>query len=105
MPTWSLDDLRLETPRLLLRVPRLADLAPWAAISVETSFRTVGLRPMAITQSEATANRLATARPMPEVAPVTITTRVLLLFIFVLVLDRLQSAKRALLILTYDGTK
>jgi RimJ/RimL family protein N-acetyltransferase len=29
MPT-SLDTLRLETPRLLLRVPRLEDLEPWA---------------------------------------------------------------------------
>ena len=35
MPTWSLDDLCLETPRLLLRVPRLDDLEPWAAMMAD----------------------------------------------------------------------
>jgi RimJ/RimL family protein N-acetyltransferase len=35
MPTWNPDDLRLETPRLLLRVPRLDDLEPWAAMMAD----------------------------------------------------------------------
>jgi len=35
MPISSLDDLCLETPRLLLRVPRLDDLDPWAALMAD----------------------------------------------------------------------
>jgi RimJ/RimL family protein N-acetyltransferase len=33
--TMSLDTLQLETPRLLLRVPRLEDLEPWAAMMAD----------------------------------------------------------------------
>jgi RimJ/RimL family protein N-acetyltransferase len=32
MPSMALDTLQLETPRLLLRLPRLEDLDPWAAM-------------------------------------------------------------------------
>jgi RimJ/RimL family protein N-acetyltransferase len=35
MPMSSVDDLYLETPRLLLRVPRLEDLDPWAALMAD----------------------------------------------------------------------
>jgi RimJ/RimL family protein N-acetyltransferase len=35
MPTCALDDLRVETPRLLLRVPRLDDLDPWATMMAD----------------------------------------------------------------------
>jgi RimJ/RimL family protein N-acetyltransferase len=35
MPTCTLDDVHLETPRLLLRVPRLDDLDPWAAMMAD----------------------------------------------------------------------
>lgn len=35
MPTPSLDDLHIETPRLLLRVPRLDDLDPWAEMMTD----------------------------------------------------------------------
>src|SRR5918993_4899610 len=31
-PHMTLDDLRIETPRLILRVPRAEDLDPWAAM-------------------------------------------------------------------------
>lgn len=34
-PTSSLDNLQLETPRLLLRVPRLEDLGPWADLMAD----------------------------------------------------------------------
>lgn len=35
MPTSSLDDLQLETPRLLLRVPRIEDLDRWAVLMAD----------------------------------------------------------------------
>jgi RimJ/RimL family protein N-acetyltransferase len=34
-PTSSLDNLQLETPRLLLRVPRVEDLDPWAELMAD----------------------------------------------------------------------
>lgn len=49
--TLSLDTLRLETPRLILRVPRLEDLDPWAELmaDVETAQFVGGPMPRAIT--------------------------------------------------------
>lgn len=35
MPDFSLDTLQLETPRLILRMPRLADLDSWAAMMAD----------------------------------------------------------------------
>lgn len=35
MPNFALDTLHIETPRLILRVPRLDDLDPWAAMMAD----------------------------------------------------------------------
>ena len=47
----SLDDLQIPTPRLLLRVPRLEDLDPWAEMMVdeETARFIGGVMPRSIT--------------------------------------------------------